>query len=107
MKLFAAALAFIAFVAAAHAQALHDPMRPPSYASAAAADAVSGPQDGIVLQSIVLSAGRKLAVIGGRTYRTGERLGEARITAISAHSVTLREAGKTRVLSLLPAAARR
>ncbi len=105
MKLMAASLALLALAAVARAQALNDPMRPPSYA--AAADAASGPQEGMVLQSIVLSSGRKLAVISGRTYRTGDRLGEARIAAISANAVTLRQAGETRVLRLVPEAASR
>ncbi len=110
MKLLAASLALFSLVAAARAQALSDPMRPPSYAAAAgAADTVSGDpaQGGIVLQSIIVSAGRKLAVINGRAYRTGDRFGEARIAAISASAVTLRQAGKTRVITLLPDATRK
>ena len=98
MKPAVAALALATLAPAAGAQVLIDPMRPPSYADAASDQS----PDSIVLQSIILSAGRKLAVINGRTYRAGDRLGDARIAAISANSVTLKQGKETKVLTLLP-----
>jgi MSHA biogenesis protein MshK len=98
MRLLVTAFAFAALASAAQGQALHDPMRPPG------ADGGSGdqPQEGPVLQSIILSAGRHLAVISGRTYHTGDRVGDAQVAAISANTVTLNLAGETKVLTLLP-----
>jgi MSHA biogenesis protein MshK len=92
-----AALATISLASVAWAQVLYDPMRPPG-ADGGSADQPEGP----VLQSIILSAGRSLAVISGRPYRIGDRLGDARIAAISANTVTLKQAGETKVLTLLP-----
>jgi MSHA biogenesis protein MshK len=98
MKLLFIALALFVAASSGQAQVLYDPTRPPGPDGAAADPS----QDGMVLQSVVLSAGRNLAVISGRTYRTGDRIGDARIVAISANTVTLKEAGKTKVLTLLP-----
>ena len=82
-------------------QGLSDPMQPPAFAapaSAAAGEPSSG--GGGVLQSTLLSNGRRLAMIDGKPMKVGDRIGEARIVAIDPASVTLREAGATRVLQL-------
>lgn len=85
----------------AFAQALADPTRPPNLSglpSGAAAAAVSGP----VLQSIVLSPERKIAVISGKLVGIGDRVGDATLVAIDFDSVRLREGRGTRLLKLLP-----
>jgi cytoskeletal protein RodZ len=51
------------------------------------------------LQGISYQPGRSTAVINGKSVHTGDRLGEARITAITAESVTLVSAGQTNVLT--------
>jgi MSHA biogenesis protein MshK len=83
------------------AQALSDPMQPPAFASPAAAgeQAWGG---GLVLQSTLLSNGRRIAMIDGKPMKVGDRIGGARITSIDPGAVTLREANTTRVLKLYP-----
>ena len=85
---------------ATFAQGLGDPTQPPAQLDPhrAAGEAPQGP----VLQSVILSQGRNLAVISGRAYRAGDRVGEAMLVSIAPDGVTLREAGKLRVLKLLP-----
>lgn len=92
----AAALA----VAGAQAQALTDPTRPPSSVSAP----LEGQQDAPAtqLQSVLLSSGRKLAVINGETVPLGGRIGEARVIRITETEVTLKKGDETEVLKLLP-----
>ncbi len=89
--------------AQAQDQALSDPMRPPAFAApagAATGDQTSG--GGLVLQSTLLSKGRRIAMIDGKPMKVGDRIGGARIISIDPGAVTLREANKTRVLQLYP-----
>lgn len=84
-------------------QALSDPMRPPGFV--APANAAGGEQalgGGLVLQSTLLSQGRRIAMIDGKPMRVGDRIGHARIVSIDPGAVTLRESNKTRVLQLYP-----
>jgi len=82
----------------AASQVLHDPTEPPSAgplsASAAPAEA------GTTLQSVIVSEGRKLAMIDGRMYRAGDKVGDATVMAISANEVTLRGPEGIKVLKL-------
>ena len=92
-----------------HAQALTDPMQPPSTLLPR-----SGPvpepgvsedtlhESSIVLQSTLVSSTRRVAIINGKAMRIGDRVGEARIVAISSSSVSLLEGGKTRLVELSP-----
>ena len=85
------------------AQALSDPMQPP--AVMAPAGAATGEQTlggGLVLQSTLLSKGRRIAMIDGKPMKVGDRIGRARIVSIDPGAVTLREANTTRVLQLYP-----
>ena len=100
----AAALVALATLAAARpvsAQVLGDPTRPPSLSGlsfGAAAATPSGP----VLQSIVLSPRRRLALIDGKLIGIGDRVGGATLVAIEIDSVRLREGRGTKVVKLLP-----
>ena len=89
-------------MAAFHAQAqLADPTRPPS----ASAAQLGGPADGPVgrqLQSVLLSGGRKVAIIDGKTVPLGGMFGEARLVRISETEVTLKTGEETEVLKLYP-----
>jgi MSHA biogenesis protein MshK len=101
----AAALVVLAIFSArqaAFAQGLSDPTRPPSFSDVPfdGAAAPSGP----VLQSIVLSPNRRLALINGKLIGIGGRVGAATLVAIEIDSVRLREGVGTRVLKLLPEA---
>ena len=96
----AAGLIAAASWACAHAfaQGLHDPTEPPSggqFASSVAPGAA-----GATLQSVIVSEGRKLALIDGRMYRAGDKVGEDTVAAISANEVTLRGPEGVKVLKL-------
>ncbi len=78
---------------------LSDPTRPPGVAAGSDGDEGGGGQ----LQSVILSGGRKLAIIGGVAYKVGERVGEARVLSIDAEVVRLRDAQGIQVLRISPA----
>ncbi len=84
------------------ADALSDPTQSPMEM------AVSGPggaDPGVpVLQSVMLSAGRKVAVINGQPYKVGEQVGEATLARVTDHEAVLRNAdGTLQTLSMHPA----
>lgn len=85
----------------AHAQgALVDPTRPPSYAPAGAtADAA---QPAGRLQSILVSATRKLAVIDGVTVPLGGKVDGATLVAIDETEVKLKRGDAIETLKLYP-----
>ena len=104
--------------AAAHAQTVTDPTRPPASAAAAAAadpadrhaDAAArlprpaaAPASAPQLQSIQRPAtGAASALVDGRLMRVGERIGDQTIVAIDTHGVQLRNArGALQTLTLL------
>ncbi len=86
---------------AALAQGMGDPTQPPAQLDPRRVAAGNAPE-GPVLQSVILSQGRNLAVISGRAYRAGDRGGGAMLVSIAPNEVTLKEAGKLHVLKLLP-----
>lgn len=85
----------------AFGQTLRDPTRPPS-ASESGREGELRPSQGPVLQSVIVSRGRKLALIDGRAYTIGDKVGEAKLLAISGSEVVLRESGGNKVLKLTP-----
>jgi MSHA biogenesis protein MshK len=85
---------------AALAQPLRDPTRPPSAGSEPAHAAAAEPRR---LQSVLISPYRSVAVIDGRPVSLGERVGGARLIAISPAEVTLEQGASRQVLKLLPA----
>ncbi len=92
------ALGFV--VSPASAENLPDPTRPSGavYADDNAAKTPSGP----VLQSVLSSSGRKLAIISGQTVKQGDVIGNARVVRISDTEVTLAQEKETHVLKLFP-----
>lgn len=97
------ALSFIMMHAPlAIAQGLTDPTRPPAALRNAqdgeAQSAFSGP----VLQSVLVSPGRKVAIISGKTVKLGEKYGDARVTKITESEVTLKGAHGVQILKLYP-----
>jgi len=94
------AAATVAAMAGAQAQALTDPTRPPS--ATAGAPASQQEASTTQLQSILLSSGRKLAVINGNMVRLGGMVGEARVVRISETEVVLKKGDETEVLKLFP-----
>lgn len=104
LKLLAAAYALGA--AAAHAQVLSDPTRPPSsLMQARGALPMAAPQ-GPRLQSILISrapGGRHIAVIDGQTVRPGDSFRGARVERMTQTEVVLSKDGRKQVLKLFPA----
>jgi MSHA biogenesis protein MshK len=92
------ALGLLAATAAA-AQGLSDPTRPPS-ASAPSAARSEAPLSR--LQSVLISPGRKLAVIDGQTVALGGRLGDATVVAIAPTQVVLQTGATYQTLKLFP-----
>lgn len=95
-------LALVSGQCPAQAQDLADPMRPPAFALPAGATGEQTSGGGPVLQSTLLSEGRRIAMIDGKPMKVGDRIGRARIISIDPGTVTLREANRTRVLQLYP-----
>ena len=85
------------------AQALNDPTRPPlDLAGVVSGGAASNNP----LQSILISSGRKGAIIGGQYVPLGGKYGDSRLIRITATEVTLRSAEKTEVLKLFASEAK-
>ena len=85
---------------AARAQSLSDPTRPPNTSGVADAQ---GDADAptTVLQSILISPGRKLAVINGAVVPLGGKVGEATLANISESQVVLKYPDRSEVIKLL------
>jgi MSHA biogenesis protein MshK len=86
------------------AQDLADPMRPPPAMLApppgAPGEATAMAASGLVLQSVLVADDRRVAVIGGRTVRVGERVGTWRLVRVGDAEATLRGPEGTKVLKL-------
>lgn len=98
--------AVLPFFAVAHsasaAPLLADPTRPPpvfaQQGDQASADLAAKP----VLQSVIISPGRKIAVISGQTLKLGDRYGDARLVKITETEVVLRTEHEYQSLKLYP-----
>ncbi|MBX3650435.1 MAG: MSHA biogenesis protein MshK [Burkholderiales bacterium] len=84
----------------ASAQGLADPTRPPAALAAAGGAAAAG--GGPVLQSVMLSPGRKMAMISGQMVLLGGRYGSARLVRLTDSEAELKDGSETIVLSLYP-----
>lgn len=96
-----AAIAFAMLAAGgAHAEALRDPTRPVQHAGGAADPARGSAEPR--LQSVLISAQRREAVIDGQTVRAGDKVGNARVVRILETEVVLREGNEVRILRMYP-----
>lgn len=95
-----AAAGAMLLMAGAQAQVLSDPTRPPS----AGPESSSGQEDASAarLQSVLLSPGRKIAVINGVAIPLGGMVGEARLVKITETEAVLKSGNETEVLKLFP-----
>lgn len=87
------------------AEMLADPTRPPAelgMAAAGEAEMSGMTAKGPILQSVLISAGRKSAIIGGQVVRLGEKYGEARVVKITENEVVLKTGATTETLRLFP-----
>jgi MSHA biogenesis protein MshK len=89
-----------ALATAAAAAGLPDPTRPPSALMAAEGAAVAVGQP--VLQSVMISPARRVAIISGQAVALGQTYGGARVTRITENEVVLRNGSDAQVLRLFP-----
>jgi MSHA biogenesis protein MshK len=78
------------------AEILADPTQP------AGAGMRGGAPTGPVLQSVLISPGRRLAVIDGQTVQLGGKFGSATVVSITEVGVVLKDQEGTRQLRLFP-----
>ena len=93
----------VAWPAAGYVQELAYPTRPPSPAAAATGAAAEAPPQGPRLESVLLSPGRKLAVMDGTVVALGGKFGQAMLVRITESQVVLKSGDETQVLKLYPA----
>lgn len=86
--------------AAAGGAAWVDPTRPPTGQVASPENQTRGAGADPELQSILIGGGRRLALIGGKAYRVGERLDGLTVQNIFRDRVVLQGEGGTRTLRL-------
>lgn len=82
------------------AQGVADPTRPPGMMAETPEAAAAG--GGPVLQSVMLSPTRKLAVISGEMVELGGRYGGARLVRLTETEAVLQSGGERTVLRLHP-----
>lgn len=94
------AAGMLACAGRASAETLRDPTQPP--ASLFASAAAPAPEASPVLQSVLLSPERKVAVINGEAVPLNGQFRQWKLVRISEAEVTLREGATTQVLKLFP-----
>ncbi|OGB23043.1 MAG: hypothetical protein A3I66_08475 [Burkholderiales bacterium RIFCSPLOWO2_02_FULL_57_36] len=83
-------------------QNLIDPTRPPASLRSAKDGAYLPATSGPVLQSVLVSPARKVAIISGQTVNLGGKFGDARVTKITESEVTLSGSNGVQTLKLFP-----
>lgn len=91
----------------AGAQSLSDPTRPSGYSAAAPLEAAPLDTPTPVLSSVMVSPGRRVAVIDGEVVREGGRIGKFQVLSIDAGRVRLRGPQGYSTIKLLPAPVKR
>jgi len=99
-------LVALGLVAAAQAQGLSDPTRPPPGLRGGAARG-TGESSGLVLQSVIISDTRRSAIISGQHVVLGGRIGPARLIKVSEAAVVLLTGDSRRTLKLYPGVQKR
>ena len=79
-----------------------DPTRPPASIGGIEPNGVALESSGPVLQSVLIAAGRKIAVISGQNVKLGEKFGEARVVSITESEVVLKNGKDRQTLRLFP-----
>ena len=95
-------LLLLTSMSAAFAESFVDPTRPPASLGIVEPGTASSKAPGPVLQSVLISKGRKVAVISGQTVRLGEKFGEARLVSITESEVVLKSGKDVQTLKLFP-----
>lgn len=105
--LIAAALLAAPLSCLAGSDALFDPTTPPMAMMPGGDGGLAEPA-GPVLQSVLLSPGRKIAVISGQSVRVGGKFGDATLIKVSDHEAVLRNGdGTLQTLKMYPAVEKR
>jgi MSHA biogenesis protein MshK len=86
----------------AASQGLADPTRPPSTLIVSQEQNAAAPSKEPVLQSVLVSPTRMVAIISGQTVKLGEKYGEARVVKITENEVVLRNGQDVQTLKLFP-----
>ena len=86
---------------AAGTESLSDPTRPPDAAYNVSARS-EAPPAGPVLQSVLVSPKRKIAVISGSQVALGGKYGDFRVVKITEAEVVLHNGKDTQILKLFP-----
>ena len=94
-------LLMLAAASAGVAESLSDPTRPPA-SLGLVQDGVSAASSGPILQSVLISPGRRVAIISGQTVRLGEKFGEARVVRITESEVLLRSGTGVQTFEAFP-----
>lgn len=102
----ALAVLLLAGAAAAGEPELRDPTRP-SYLPAENTKTPATRAPAWEVESIIVSAGRRLAVVNGRVVGVNDRVGGARILEITPYEVRLEYQGEIRHISLVPTRVKR
>ncbi|NMM28403.1 MAG: MSHA biogenesis protein MshK [Glaciimonas sp.] len=84
------------------AQTIPDPTRPPNSIDGAHAGAAASSVAGPVLQSILISPGRRMAIISGQTVQLHEKFADSRLIRIGETEVILRNGTTEQTLKLFP-----
>ena len=96
-----AVLICVVTASTATAQALRDPTRPPSMASARGV-AGRSEQSAWILQSVLISPERRYAIINGEVVKLGGSIAGAELVAVAEERVTLRTQDGLRIVHLFP-----
>lgn len=94
-------LLMLAAAPAGFAESFSDPTRPPA-SLGLVQEGISAAASGPVLQSVLISPGRRVAIISGKTVSIGEKFGEARVVKITESEVLLRNGTDLQTLKLFP-----
>ncbi|MGH8807222.1 MAG: MSHA biogenesis protein MshK [Noviherbaspirillum sp.] len=77
-----------------------DPTRPPAiFGNAGEGEAANSAP---VLQSVIISPGRRLAIINGKTVKVGDKYGDAQVVKITESDAVLRTGKDLQTLKLFP-----
>lgn len=103
VKALCAGMLVMFLASGAWAEGASDPTRPPAALLAEPTGAAPGAGPASArLQSVLISAGRKSAIIGGQLVHVGDKYGEARVTRITESEVALKTGSTTEILKLFP-----
>lgn len=104
LKFLLAHVGVLLFAASGNAlgTALVDPTRPPEAFSQPVEDGIAASKDKPVLQSVIISSGRKVAIISGETVPLGGSFGSSRLVKITETEAVLRQGNEAQVLRLFP-----